>query len=165
MNRFKLHLMFAGFFALTACGGGSANSAPAPVPATPAIPAGGVPSGWKLVWADEFSVDGLPDSGKWGFDTSRNKDGWYNNELQYYSRDRLENSRVADGKLIIQARKEKLVSAADYGGQSYTSARLLTQGKANWKYGFFEIRAKLPCGVGTWPAIWMLGTSGASWPL
>ncbi|UUZ53890.1 hypothetical protein LP419_35810 [Massilia sp. H-1] len=76
--------------------------------------------------------------------------GWYNNELQYYARDRLENSRIAGGKLIIQARKEKLTAAADYGGQSYTSARMLTQGKADWTYGFFEIRAKLSCGLGTW---------------
>lgn len=170
MNRVKLQLLCTSFVALTACGGGSANSAPAPAaaapsPVAPAMPVGGVPTGWKLVWADEFTDNGLPDATKWGFDTSRNKDGWYNNELQYYSRDRVENSRIFDGKLIIQARKERLTAAADFGGQPYTSARLLTQGKAAWKYGFFEIRAKLPCGLGTWPAIWMLGTSGADWPL
>ncbi len=154
--------LFAGFIALTACGG-SASSTPAPLP--PPAAAGGVPTGWKLVWSDEFDHDGLPDARKWGFDTSRNQAGWYNNELQYYARDRLENSRVVDGKLIIEARKEKLTSAADYGGQPYTSARLLTQGKADWMYGFFEIRAKLPCGLGTWPAIWMLGKNGSEWPL
>lgn len=171
MKKIRMQVAVAGFFALTACGGGSAGSPPVAVPVTPtppvtpAMPAGGIPTGWKLVWADEFNVDGLPDAGKWGFDTSRNQAGWYNNELQYYARDRLENSRIAGGKLIIQARKEKLTSAADYGGQSYTSARMLTQGKADWTYGFFEIRAKLPCGLGTWPAIWMLGKNGTEWPL
>ena len=171
MNTIRMQVAVAGFVALTACGGGSAGSPPVAVPvtptppATPVIPAGGIPSGWKLVWADEFNADGLPDASKWGFDTSRNQAGWYNNELQYYARDRLENARVAGGKLIIQARKEKLTAAADYGGQSYTSARMLTQGKADWTYGFFEIRAKLPCGLGTWPAIWMLGKNGTEWPL
>jgi beta-glucanase (GH16 family) len=165
MKTIRLHAALAGLVALTACGGGSAGSPPTPVPATPVMPAGGIPTGWKLVWADEFNVAGLPDSGKWGFDTSRNQAGWYNNELQYYARDRLDNARIVDGKLIIQPRKEKLTAAADYGGQSYTSARMLTQGKADWTYGFFEIRAKLPCGLGTWPAIWMLGKNGTEWPL
>jgi beta-glucanase (GH16 family) len=134
------------------------------MPALPGVPAGGAPAGWKLVWADEFNNDGLPDVAKWDFDTGRNKLGWHNNELQYYSRDRLENSRVADGKLIITARKERMASAADDGGQAYTSARLYTKGKAEWTYGYYEIRAKLPCGLGTWPAIWMLGR-GSDWPL
>jgi beta-glucanase (GH16 family) len=70
---------------------------------------------------------------------------------------------VLGGNLIITARKESLTTAADYSGQSYTSARLLTSGKASWTYGFFEVRAKLPCSLGTWPAIWMLGTKGI-WP-
>lgn len=122
-----------------------------------------VQSAWKLVWADEFDGSGLPDTSKWNYDTSRNQLGWFNNELQYYARDRLENARVEGGKLIITARKERLTSASDYGNQAYTSARLITQGKASWMYGFFEVRAKLPCGLGTWPAIWMLGTQG-TWP-
>ena len=125
--------------------------------------AGGIPKGYKLVWSDEFDKPGLPDASKWGYDTSRNADGWYNNELQYYAENRLENERVENGQLIITARKEKLGSAPDYGGQSYTSARLLTRDKAAWTYGFFEVRAILPCGRGTWPAIWTLGTGGA-WP-
>ena len=166
MSRMTLRAVLIGFMGLGACGGGSAGAPPAapPSPVLPSIPAGGVPSGWKLVWADEFGVDGLPDPAKWDFDTGRNKAGWYNNELQYYSRNRLENSRVGDGKLTITALREKLTSAADYGGQSYTSARMLTKGKAEWTYGFYEIRAKLPCGLGTWPAIWMLGQVG-DWPL
>lgn len=137
----------------TAPSGSNITVEPAPVP----LP------GWELVWNDEFSRSGLPDASKWRYDTHRNRLGWYNNELQYYSSARLENSRVENGKLIITARKERLTSAADYGGQNYTSARLFTQGVASWTYGRFEIRAKLPCALGTWPAIWTLGTGGA-WP-
>jgi beta-glucanase (GH16 family) len=120
-------------------------------------------AGWNLVWSDEFNVDGLPDSSKWDYDTDRNKVGWFNGELQYYARDRAENARVEGGSLIITARRESLTSASDYGGQNYTSARLVTRGKASWTYGFVEVRAKLPCGGGTWPAIWTLGTGGR-WP-
>ncbi len=121
-----------------------------------------VPPNYKLVWADEFDIDGLPDPGKWDHDTSRNKVGWHNNELQYYSAPRAANARVEGGRLIITARKETL-SVADWGGQRYTSSRLRTRGKADWTYGFFEVRAKLPCGKGTWPAIWTLGSKGR-WP-
>lgn len=120
-------------------------------------------AGWTLAWSDEFDTDGLPDASKWDYDTERNAVGWFNNELQYYARNRPENARVEGGRLIITARKEELRSAPDYGGQRYTSARLVTRGKASWTYGFFEVRAKLPCGQGTWPAIWMLGTGGR-WP-
>jgi beta-glucanase (GH16 family) len=116
------------------------------------------PAGYELVFADEFDVDGTPDPQLWAFDTERNSEGWFNNEEQYYSADRLENARVENGALIIEARKERLDPAAtpDFGGQDYTSARLLTRGKASWTYGFYEVRAKLPCGRGTWPAIWLL---------
>jgi beta-glucanase (GH16 family) len=152
---------------LVACGGGE----PAAVvtnpsnsdTSTPAIDTSAMVPGWTLVWHDEFEQEGLPDSTRWDFDTHRNQAGWYNNELQYYSKNRLENAQVKGGKLIITARKERLTSATDFGGQNYTSARLITQGKASWTYGRFEIRAKLPCAVGTWPAIWTLGTGGA-WP-
>lgn len=161
---------------VNACGGGGGGGAAvgdAPLPAqlpAPALapaasvgsPAGALP-GWTLVWSDEFDVDGLPDTAKWGYDTARNKLGWYNNELQYYARDRLENARVEGGRLIITARREDLSGAGDWGGQHYTSARLTTRGMASWTYGFMEVRAKLPCGLGTWPAIWMLGSKG-TWP-
>jgi beta-glucanase (GH16 family) len=119
--------------------------------------------GWTLAWSDEFSVDGLPDPGKWVYDTERNRAGWFNNEKQYYASARLENSSVQNGMLTITARKESLSTAADYGNQAYTSARLITRGKASWTYGYYEVRAKLPCSLGTWPAIWMLGTGGR-WP-
>jgi beta-glucanase (GH16 family) len=160
---------------MSACGGGASSAASAAngvntsanttitttLPTTPTpIP---IPPSWKLVWSDEFDGTGLPNPNKWGYDTSRNLVGWFNNELQYYARDRPENARVENGKLIITARKERLTSATDYGNQAYTSARLITRGLASWTYGFFEVRAKLPCGAGTWPAIWTLGTKGA-WP-
>ena len=122
-----------------------------------------VPPGYKLVWSDEFDVDGLPNPANWAYDTGMNKAGWHNHELQYYSGPRKENAVVHGGRLIISARKESLSQAPDWGGQRYTSARLITQGKRDWTYGFFEIRAKLPCGKGTWPAIWMLN-SQAVWP-
>lgn len=148
----------------TESGGGANNAAvAAPGPSGVASPAVGALPGWTLVWSDEFDTNGLPDTAKWDYDTGRNKDGWYNNELQYYARNRPENARVEGGRLIITARREALTSAADYGGQNYTSARLLTRGKADWIYGFFEVRAKLPCARGSWPAIWMLG-SGGVWP-
>ena len=173
-----LSLAFIGI-ALAACGGGggdtvAASPAPAPSPASAPAPSVANPdvdtsiasaplAGWTLVWSDEFSGSGLPNSSKWAYDTERNKVGWWNNEKQYYASGRLENSRVDGGRLIIAARRERLTTASDFGGQDYTSARLITRGLASWTYGFWEIRAKLPCGLGTWPAIWMLGTGGR-WP-
>ena len=113
----------------------------------------------KPTFADEFDGTRV-DTGKWRFDTSRNSDGWYNNERQYYGPD---NATVADGSLVIEARAEKLSKArvSDYGGQAYTAAKLVS--RASFGYGFYEVRAKLPCGRGTWPAIWMLPSSGP-WP-
>ena len=123
-----------------------------------------VPAGFNLVWSDEFTALGLPDSSKWAYDTYRNRDGWFNGELQYYANARLQNSSMANGVLSITAIKERLSSAADFGNQNYTSARLITQGKFSFTYGFVEVRAKLPCGLGTWPAIWTLGMPANSWP-
>ena len=153
---------------LAACGGGGAGAGPAPNSATTPVPSTSPtvlerPTDYRLVWADEFETPGLPDAAKWVYDIGRNKQGWYNRELQYYSNARPENSVVQDGKLVITARKEALRSATDWGGQAYTSARLITAGKAQWTYGFFEVRAKMPCGRGSWPAIWMLGAEG-QWP-
>ena len=136
-----------------------AAAADAPPPAESLKP----PPGWQLVWSDEFDVDGLPDPKKWGNDTLFNKAGWFNHEQQYYAGPRAENAVVKGGRLLITARKEALSAAPDWGGQKYTSARLLTRGLAEWTTGFFEIRARLPCGLGTWPAIWMLGSHG-DWP-
>jgi beta-glucanase (GH16 family) len=109
------------------------------------------------VWGDEFEVDGAPNSNKWGYDSGAG--GWGNNEPQYYT-NRPDNVIVQGGVLKIITKKE------NYAGSSYTSARLKTQGKFSFKYGKVEIRAKLPSGGGTWPAIWMLGDNigTVSWP-
>jgi beta-glucanase (GH16 family) len=112
---------------------------------------------WKLVWSDEFNYTGLPDPLKWNYDVGGH--GWGNNELQFYTDNRPENVRVENGHLVIEARKEA------WQGMNYTSTRLVTKGKAEWQYGKIEVRAKLPKGRGTWPAIWMLGaTTPLKWP-
>jgi beta-glucanase (GH16 family) len=127
--------------------------------------AGGPPAGYRLVWSDEFDRNGLPDPARWAYDVSMNRTGWANAELQYYAAARRENSRIEEGMLVIEARLEDTRAFADSGRQNYTSARLTTNGLQAWTYGFFEIRAKLPCGRGSWPAVWMLGTSpGVRWP-
>lgn len=137
------------------------KSTPAPLPVAGAALA--IPEDYALVWSDEFSRDGLPDTAKWAYDTSMNKQGWHNREQQYYSSARAESAAVRDGKLVITARKEDRSEAQDWGGQHYSSARLVTRGLRDWTYGFFEIRARLPCAKGSWPAIWMLNTP-LIWP-
>jgi beta-glucanase (GH16 family) len=126
--------------------------------AAPAIEPNHAPAGYALVFGDEFNAGTMPDPSKWDYATERNAEGWFNQEKQYYARARAENSRVENGRLIIEARAETLDPGQypDWSGQKYTSTRLLTRGKASWTFGFFEIRAKLPCGIGTWPAIWTL---------
>jgi beta-glucanase (GH16 family) len=106
-------------------------------------------------WTEEFNVDGAPDATKWGYDVGGN--GWGNNELQNYT-DGL-NASVSSGTLKIVAKKVEF-------SNTYTSARMVTKNKADWLYGRFEIKAKLPKGRGTWPAIWMLPTDNAygGWP-
>lgn len=120
---------------------------------------------WTLVWADEF--DGAEiDKRKWGFDA----DCWGggNEEHQCYTRSNR-NAAIEDGKLVITARNERVTGPAFPPEQrdtpakreaeatrSFSSARLTTRGKAAWRYGKIEVRAKLPQGQGTWPAIWML---------
>jgi len=116
----------------------------------------------RPVWQDEFNGRAL-DLRKWRYDTSRNKVGWFNGEQQYYSAG--QNLRLKEGKLIISARHETLDPAKfpDWGGQHYTSAKIVSKG-SGWTYGFFEVRAKLPCARGTWPAIWMLPVNMKKWP-
>jgi beta-glucanase (GH16 family) len=114
-------------------------------------------------FADEFTSATI-DLSRWRFDTSHNKEGWFNNEKQYYAGPgRRENARVARGALVIEARRETLSRARvpDWGGQAYTSAKLIST--AALGYGFYEVRAQLPCGRGAWPAIWLLPQTG-SWP-
>jgi beta-glucanase (GH16 family) len=118
-----------------------------------------------LVWSDEFNGRSL-DLTKWSYDTSRNKIGWYNKEKQYYSASRPQNLRVEDGHLIIEARHDPgaLRTRGDWGGQQYSSAKITTKGKADFQYGFVEVRAMLPCAGGTWPAIWMMPSAASEWP-
>lgn len=115
----------------------------------PDVPADTV---WTLVWQDEFDGAGL-DPTRWSVQTGDGCDlgicGWGNNELQWYQAD---NATVADGVLTLTARREEA------GGKSFTSARLRTAGKGDWKYARVEARARLPHGQGLWPAIWMLPT-------
>ncbi|SEM08360.1 Glycosyl hydrolases family 16 [bacterium A37T11] len=110
------------------------------------------------VWADEFNIDGLPDTTKWRYDVGGN--GWGNHELEYYTAHRPENARVKDGMLTITAVKEP------FQGSAYTSARLASRHKGDFLYGRFEVRAKLPAGKGTWPAAWMLPSDWeyGGWP-
>jgi len=112
----------------------------------------------KVIWSDEFNVDGSPDSSKWGYNTGTG-DGWGNNELEYYT-NRSENVKIENGTLKITAIKE------NYLGSQYTSTRMLTKGKFSFKYGRAEVRAKLPVGGGTWPAFWLLGDNidTVGWP-
>ncbi len=125
-----------------------------------------VPDGYVRVWADEFDTPGLPDPKRWAYDTSRNQAGWYNEERQYYAAARPENVRVEDGRLILTATAERLSDRADHGGQDYTSGKIFTRGLADWRYGYVEVRAKLACGRGIWPAIWMLSSDEAGgWPM
>ncbi|UCF39405.1 MAG: glycoside hydrolase family 16 protein [Acidobacteriota bacterium] len=112
------------------------------------------PSGWKLVWSDEFDGPSI-DLTKWEHQIGIGQGGWGNNELEYYTA-RPENSRIEDGKLIIEARKE--IYNDGHIARSYTSARMRTMNQGDWKFGRLEIRAKVPQGQGIWPAIWMLPT-------
>jgi beta-glucanase (GH16 family) len=113
---------------------------------------------WKVVWADEFEGEGMPDTSKWTYDIG--DWGWGNNELQYYTDSRLENARLEDGNLVIEARKNDM-------NQEWTSARLTTRGKVTFLYGRIEFRAKVPPNKGNWAAGWTLGddyVDELSWP-
>ncbi|MBF4505794.1 family 16 glycosylhydrolase [Flavobacterium sp. JLP] len=113
----------------------------------------------KLVWSDEFNTDGAPDATKWSYDLGRGDNGWGNSEKQNYT-NAATNVIVQGGNLKITAKKEAS------GGADYSSARLKTDAKFAFTYGKVEVRAKLPIGAGTWPAIWMLGQNYATkaWP-
>lgn len=129
---------------------------------------------WELVWSDEFETPGLPDKAKWDYEKGYVRNG----EPQFYTRGRLENARVEDGMLVLEARKDAFdisgLKALNHGraAAAYTSASLTTRNRAAWRYGRIEARAKLPAGSGMWPAIWTLGANikgqdgekGVGWP-
>lgn len=117
---------------------------------------------YQLTWADEFNIAGYPDTTKWSYDLG---DGcpmvcnWGNAELQYYTNG-LKNAKIENGNLIITAIMENLYK------YEFTSARIKSKFKGDWTYGKVEVRAKLPKGKGTWPAIWLLPTDWTygDWP-
>jgi beta-glucanase (GH16 family) len=112
--------------------------------------------GMSLVWRDEFNGNSL-NAADWTHELGNGVDGWGNNELQFY---RPENTQVKEGLLIITAKKEK------QQGFDYTSSRIVTAGKKEFRYGRIDIRAALPQGKGIWPALWMLGANYQTdpWP-
>jgi Glycosyl hydrolases family 16 len=129
---------------------GSSNSGEIVIPPTGYVSPASY-SGMTKVWEDNFDGTSLNTS-DWTFETGAG--GWGNNELQFYKQD---NTTVTDGYLVISAKKE---------GEQYTSSRLITKGKREFKYGRIDIRAALPKGQGIWPALWMLGGnfSSVGWP-
>lgn len=116
-----------------------------------------VVDGWVPVWCDEFNYTGGVDSTKWNVVTGGG--GFGNSELQYYT-SRTDNLYVDGDYLNIIGKKES------FGGSNYTSAKIWTNGKIDWKYGKFEMRAMLPAGRGTWPAFWMMPSTSkyGGWP-
>lgn len=115
---------------------------------------------WQPVWCSEFDEDGLPSNDYWGYDTEGNSWGWGNNELQFYTEHDLDNAYVKDGILSIEALRE------DREGKDYTSARLISKYRGDWEYARIQVKAKMPSGRGTWPAIWMLPSEWryGDWP-
>lgn len=171
---------------LVGCGSGSGDSAPDTGNDTPQDPVDDSPvddsgedvvinENWTLVWSDEFDGETI-NTENWSHET--NCAGGGNNELQCYT-DREENSFVEDGKLVIVAREETYSGPALFDDdpnfdpddtsvtKEFTSARLRTKNKADWRYGRIEVKAKMPEGQGMWPAIWMLPTENVygGWPL
>uniref|UniRef100_UPI002634FCC6 glycoside hydrolase family 16 protein n=1 Tax=uncultured Pseudoalteromonas sp. TaxID=114053 RepID=UPI002634FCC6 len=155
MNRFKTHLtqltMALSVATLAGCGGSATDTKIDTVNPTEPV------SDWVMVWEDNFDGDAIDDK-KWSFEI--NCVGGGNNEKQCYT-DSEENAFIADGILNIVA-----LPAEEGAAKPYTSARINTRYKADFKYGRFEVRAKLPSGQGSWPAFWMMPTDEVygGWP-
>ncbi|MDE1191439.1 MAG: glycoside hydrolase family 16 protein [Arachidicoccus sp.] len=110
----------------------------------------------KLLWSDEFNYTGFPDSNKWSYE-----EGFVRNqEPQYYTKQRKENVWVENGNLVITAKLE------NFKNSKYTSGSINTLYHADWDHGRIEVRAKVPKGIGSWPAIWMMGVNfpEVKWP-
>jgi beta-glucanase (GH16 family) len=124
------------------------------------------PTGWSLVWSDEFDADGWPDPRNWTYERGFVR----NQELQWYQAD---NARVSGGLLVIEARREQRPNPTYEAGSDdwrrgrplaeYTSASLTTRGRHAWRYGRFEMRARIDVRPGLWPAFWTVG-DGGRWP-
>lgn len=133
---------------MSACGGGGGGT-----PGGGDHPAASVPDGYKLAWADEFDSPTTPTAvnpAYWDFDIGNNS-GWGNNEQEYYT-GTLNNAYMQDGVLNLVARPD-----TSQPGYAVTSARITNRPAAIAPFGYYEIRAKLPCGTGAWPALWFLG--------
>jgi len=126
------------------------------VVATLLLAAGAYAQQWVKVWSDEFNTPGLPDTSKWSNEVGLIR----NNESQYYTYRNIANTHIDDTTLVIEARKE------NYAGASYTSASLISRYNGDWLYGRIEVRAKIPTGKGSWPAIWMMPSESiyGGWP-
>jgi beta-glucanase (GH16 family) len=128
---------------ITQCPGQATTATPEPA-ATP-------PAGWRLVWSEEFNYSGTPDPSNWGYESGYVR----NNETQYYQQ---ANASCDGTQLVIEARRND-------NGYSYTSSSLVTHNKHQWTYGRFEMRGKIPCVTGSWPAWWAVGIgANGSWP-
>ncbi|MDR1884514.1 MAG: glycoside hydrolase family 16 protein [Prevotella sp.] len=116
-----------------------------------------------LVWSDEFNTGTMVNTADWTYEKGHVR----NQEIQYYTEARPENCKIANGELIITGRQETQPYPAEAGGEEITSASIITNNKHSWKYGRFEIRAKVPAGKGPWPAFWAKGdnqNTGEGWP-
>lgn len=152
---FPFFFIFPLLFCLVGC---KTEDAPAAITPVSADDMSLVPDGYNLVWNDEFDYEGLPDSTRWSYQTGGH--GWTARELQLYTKDKLNNAKVTNGHLSINA----LIEQTDRN--SFTSARMVTKKKADFERGYFEIRAKFPAGEGLRSAFWMVGdtVSKIGWP-
>ncbi|CAH0314770.1 Beta-glucanase [Pedobacter sp. Bi27] len=158
----KKHLLKPFLMACTFFAGLSAVAQQQKQPMPPALTA----DGFKLIWAEEFNGNGAPDPANWTYELGFER----NEELQWYQ---PENARCENGKLILEAKREKKINPNFKEGSSdwkknrkeadYTSASIKTQGLHSWLYGRFVMRGKIDIRDGIWPAWWTLGIKG-SWP-
>ena len=171
-NIFYFTILLISFaFIYTSCEDKDSKNKSEP-PVLPPLPPPPPETQWDLVWSDEFEYTGKPDPSKWGYEI-----GFVRNEEEQYYTNEITNAFVSNGVLTIRGIKEQYRNRM-YGSThheewktknefaQYTSASINTKGIASWKYGKIEVRAKLPRGIGVWPAIWTLGANidQVGWP-